>query len=261
MKKLIVMLLTVLILAGAVPFGALVEGEQDISLEENVVETEFAGEAEPEEESSEYKEVLSENCAESEPEAEGAEDQTEPEQEQENAEVQDEISETAQESADPIIIVLENDNSEDSQDVDVREEADGMSAIITSLPEGAEVIVLAIEGDWVTVLVDGVLGYIYVDDIAGYLDLTEDKPAEVPDETQKKVTIFTSRRSVMEVGEPVYLTSKLEGFEDCEEILFVWYVDKGNGFEIVEGANEATYTFAANAESLTWGWQLEVLYR
>ena len=65
----------------------------------------------------------------------------------------------------------------------------------------------------------------------------------------------------MEVGEPVYLTSRLEGFDDCEEIKYVWYVDKGNGFEEVKGANEATYVFTADAESLTWGWQLEVLFR
>ena len=65
----------------------------------------------------------------------------------------------------------------------------------------------------------------------------------------------------MEEGEPIYLTSLLEGFEDCEEIQYVWKVNKGDGFEIVEGANEATYTFTASMESLGWDWHLTVLYR
>ena len=159
-------------------------------------------------------------------------------------------------------------------EVNVREGADGLAAIFETLPEGAEVTVVNVDGDWATVVVNDELGYIYIDDIAEYLDLEEEdeeseevseetveETAEEVVETPKKVTIFTSRRRVMEAGEPVYLTSKLEGFEDCEEIMYVWYVDKGNGFEVVEGANEDTYTFTANAESLSWGWKLNVLYR
>ena len=161
---------------------------------------------------------------------------------------------------------------EGETEVNVREGADGLAAIFSTLPEGAEVTVVNVEGDWVTVLVDDELGYIYIDDIAEYLDLEEEPVEEVKEEPAaeteeatveipKKVTIFTSRRRVMEEGEPVYLTSKIEGFEDCEEIMYVWKVNKGDGFETVEGANEATYTFTADAESLTWGWQLTVLYR
>ena len=144
------------------------------------------------------------------------------------------------------------------EEVNVREDADGMSAIFTSLTEGAEVTVVNIEDDWATVVIDDQQGYIYVDDIADLLDLPEAGPAE---EIEKKVTIFTSRRTVMTEGEPVYLTSKLVGFEDCEEIAYAWKVDKGNGFEYVEGANEPTYSFTANAETLSWAWKLEVQYR
>ena len=177
-------------------------------------------------------------------------------------EIELEDNETPLGLVEPQTIVLENNETE----VNVREGADGLAAIFTSLPEGAEVTVVDFDGDWATVIIDGQLGYIYKDDIAGYLDLTEEEPAEEPVEAEApkaepKVTIFTSRRSVMEEGEPVYLTSKLEGFEDYTEFMYIWYCDKGNGFEVVEGANEATYTFSANAESLTWGWQLEVLCR
>ncbi len=176
-------------------------------------------------------------------------------------EIEIEDSETPLGLTEPQTIVLENNDIE----VNVREGADGLAAIFTSLPEGAEVTVVNVKDDWATVIVNGELGYIYIDDIAGYLDLTEEElaeeSAEAPVETPKKITIFTSRRTVMEEGEPVYLTSKLEGFEDCEEILYIWYVDKGNGFEVVEGANEATYTFTADAETLSWGWYLSVKYK
>ncbi|MBQ6528290.1 MAG: hypothetical protein IJI38_07170, partial [Clostridia bacterium] len=159
-------------------------------------------------------------------------------------------------------ITLEGEN-----EVNVREGADGLAAIYSMLPEGAELTVINVVDDWVTVVADGELGYIYIDDIAEYLTIEEEEteePAEVAEEEAeeiaKKVTIFTSRRRVMDLNEPVYLTSKIEGFEDCNEIMYVWYVDRGNGFEKIEGANDATYTFYADAETLTWGWQLEVLY-
>ena len=120
-------------------------------------------------------------------------------------------------------------------EVNVREGADGMAAIFTSLPEGAEVTVMDYEGDWATVVVDGQVGYIYKDDIAGLLDLPEEETAPAP-QAEHKVTIFSSRRTVMEEGEPVHLTSKLAP----------WV---------------STYTFNATAETLSWGWHLTVLYR
>ena len=78
---------------------------------------------------------------------------------------------------------------------------------------------------------------------------------------EKKVTIFTSRRTLMEEGEEIQLTSKLEGFEDCEEIRYAWKVDKGNGFEVVEGETGDTLTYTASLESLNWDWHLTVMYR
>ena len=100
------------------------------------------------------------------------------------------------------------------------------------------------------------LRFIMVPKLEQVLEEVEEKP-EIP----KKVTIFTSCRSVMDEGEPVYLTSKLEGFDDCETIIYIWKVNKGNGYEVIEGADEATYTFTATMESLTWSWHLTVLCR
>ena len=147
---------------------------------------------------------------------------------------------------------------------DVRVEADGLSPIFVTLEEGTEVKVIRQDGDWYEVIVGEEIGYIYKD----ALNLPEEEveePVEVEveeilPEVEKKVTIFTSRRTVMTLGEPVYLTSKLEGF-DGYEIKLQWMRDSGEGFEPIEGANSETYEFEASAESLSWDWQLMVYYR
>ncbi len=135
---------------------------------------------------------------------------------------------------------------------DIRVAANGLADIIATVEDGTLLPLLAFEDDWVKVLYEGQVGFIYKTNVAEFPNVSIEG---------KKVTIFSSRRVVMIAGEPVYLTSRLEGFEDCKEILYIWYVDKGNGFEKVEGANEDTYVFTADAETLSWGWQLEVLFR
>ena len=99
---------------------------------------------------------------------------------------------------------------------------------------------------------------------------TADEPAEEtePETTdepvpavEKKVTIFTSRRTTMAMGEIITLTSKLEGFEDAETILYQWECDKGDGFEPVEGANDASCSYQATTETLSWGWRLTVYFK
>lgn len=150
--------------------------------------------------------------------------------------------------------------------INVREGADSLAAIYTTLPAGTEVTVLRQDGDWVMVFANEAFGFIYIDDLAGYLDLEEEEekeeePVEGIAVIEKKVTIFTSRRTLMEEGEEIQLTSKLEGFEDCEEIRYVWKVDKGNGFEVVEGETGDTLTYTASLESLNWDWHLTVMYR
>ena len=222
--------------------------------------------------------TLSERDEEAPEEAAAATEET-PETTEETPEVTEEAAEEAGEAPEtaaeetpeipeePRTIVLENNGEETFEDLNVREDSDGLSAIFTTLPEGAEVTVLAVEGDWVKVEVDGEVGYVYIDDLTAYLDTQkeEDEPETVNPQTpkaEKKVTIFSSRRATMEMGEPVVLTSRLEGFEGCE-IRYTWTCDKhdGQGFQPVPGANGATYSFSATAESLSWDWQLKVQSR
>lgn len=135
----------------------------------------------------------------------------------------------------------------------LREQADGMSAVLEELPEGSELRVLAAEGDWLKVSLGETVGYIY-------------QPVEAEDEAEpeaepvRKVTIFTSRKAVMIEGEDIELTSELEGFEN-NEIRYQWECDKGEGFEPVEGANDASYIYTATIEALAWDWRLTVYYR
>lgn len=156
-------------------------------------------------------------------------------------------------------------------DAPVRIGPDGLTPIFATIPLGAEITVISIEGDWVKVEIDGEIGYVFRGDLEG---LELEQPAapeddndddnnneETPEITEKKVLIFSSRRTVMKPGEIVELTSLLEGFEDCEEIFYQWECDKGEGFEPVPGATSATYTFEASLQSLNWGWKLTVTYR
>jgi hypothetical protein len=83
----------------------------------------------------------------------------------------------------------------------------------------------------------------------------------VADDSGKSVTITTTMGASIKAGDTITLRSKLIGFEDCTEILYVWRVDKGNGFETVPDSNSDTYSFQATAESLRWNWRLDVYYR
>ena len=144
--------------------------------------------------------------------------------------------------------------------VDVRVDPDGMSPIFATLEEGAEILVIRQEDDWYEVLVGDEIGYIYKDaleDTEMEEDGVEDLEAE---EVEKKVTIFSSRRTVMTEGETVYLTSKLEGFDGLD-VAYQWQCDQGDGFQSIEGATEDTYEYAADTESLYWDWKLLVYYR
>lgn len=141
-------------------------------------------------------------------------------------------------------------------ETDVRLEGDGLSEIIETIPEGAELEVLGVEGDWVKVQVNGKVGYVHISDMPA----EETEEAEETVEREFKVTIFSSRRSVMADGETVFLTSRIEGFEGLE-IMYQWSVDKGNGFEVIDGANSDSYSFEASVETLSYDWKLTVFYR
>lgn len=89
------------------------------------------------------------------------------------------------------------------------------------------------------------------------------EPAEAENAEVKvrSVKISSSVKTVMTLGETVTLSSQLKGFEDCEEIYYQWEVDKGNGFETVEGATSGEYRFTATQETLSWSWRLSVKCR
>lgn len=144
-------------------------------------------------------------------------------------------------------------------DADVRVAADGLSEIFATLPDGTVLNLLAVEGDWAKVDVDGQVGYIYKDSVSG-VEWPQTEPTEAIDEENMKVTIFTSRRTVVEPGETITLTSRLEGFENCEIVVYQWQYDRGNGFEDIPGADADTYAFAADVETLSYDWRLVVYY-
>lgn len=147
-----------------------------------------------------------------------------------------------------------------SEETSLRVAGDGLSDIILTVPAETGIVVLGAEGDWLKVEVDGVIGYIYKDSVSNWTPKEPEADADKPVADPIKVTIFSSRRTVVEPGETIRLTSKIEGAEQYETML-QWQCDKGNGFEDVPGANEDTYAFAASIESLSYSWRLVVYYR
>ncbi len=147
---------------------------------------------------------------------------------------------------------------EEQRDVEVRAGADGLSEILFILPHGAFVTVLGAEGDWLKIEYEGQVGYVYSASI--FVDGTEAPEEPEAEKAQPKATIFSSRSAVMEPGETVTLTSRLE-HADGYEIRYQWECDRGAGFEAIEGANSDTYTFAADTETLSYNWRLVVYYR
>ncbi len=143
-------------------------------------------------------------------------------------------------------------------DTDLRLRNDGLSEIITTVASGTELTVLAVDGDWIRVEAGGVEGWVYKGSAEG---LVSEEPEEEKAYKPKKVTIFTSRRMQMSPGDPITLSSVLEGFEDCAAIKYQWECDKGDGFKPVDGGSGETYTFPASVESLSWGWHLRVFYK
>ena len=161
---------------------------------------------------------------------------------------------------------------------DVRLDADGLSPIFYTLDKGVAVTTVGQVGNWIRVVVDDQVGFIYCDSLADTLPV-EENAEEVPadDETDEEiteevsaddvsvpremsVTIFSSRRTVMTEGEYVMLTSKLEGFDGLE-VIYQWECDQGDGFRKVENANDDVYVFRASTETLSWDWRLTVYYR
>lgn len=144
-------------------------------------------------------------------------------------------------------------------EADVRLNADGLSDIFATLSEGTVLKVLGVEGDWVVVEVEGQIGYVYKDSVSGIEFEQPDIPADADPVEKLKVTIFTSRRTVVNPGEGIRLTSKLEGFEDYT-VYYQWQYDRGNGFEDIAGANNGEYSYEASVETLAYDWRLVVSY-
>ena len=210
---------------------------EEISEEEvPAEESEEIAEEIPAEESEEVAEEITEEVSEEEIPAE------------ESEEIPEEIPE---EEIPEEEIPAEADEYITSGEAFVRRDADGLSDVLDTLPEGTKLTVLEETAEWYKVLLpDGTEGYVYRDDVAD--------AEEAPVQTAKKVTIFTDRKSTVQPGDTITMTSKLEGFEDCASVTYYWMWNRGNGWEDIPGAHDETYSYTATIETLGYSWRLEV---
>ena len=89
----------------------------------------------------------------------------------------------------------------------------------------------------------------------------ESTPVDEPAPEPKAVTILSSLGDDVSLGAPVTLTGVLEDAEEFTDIIYIWEVDRGNGYEPVPDADGPAYTFHATVESLSWNWRLSVYYK
>ncbi len=136
------------------------------------------------------------------------------------------------------------------------QEASGTSRYLGVLPAGTETTIQDVDGGWVQVEREGenscwIFGWLN-DGLADILGLQHP--------TEKTVTIFSDRRTQMEVGELIHLTSYIEGFDGCE-LRYVWQYDDGSGFQNAENGNQDHYECPVTLETFGYSWRLQVLYR
>jgi len=131
------------------------------------------------------------------------------------------------------------------EDANIRIAADGLSEILETVPAGTELVVIDSIGNWIQVQYGDLIGYIFY--------RSENAPA-------MEVVIFSSRRSVMNPGETITLTSVLYGLEGYT-VRYQWQCDMGDGFVNVEGATGDSYSFAATLEALSYDWRLAVYFQ
>ena len=154
----------------------------------------------------------------------------------------------------------------------IRNGADGMNDVMfNTSAEETVFTVLEVVGNWYKIQIDEeTVGYVYRDDAVLNKMTEETEETEQPvvtkaqPEIEKSVEIFTSRRSVVEMGETIEMTSTLTGFteEELANLTYQWeYDDNDDGeFTAIPGANADKYSYQANEENLTWDWRLTVFF-
>ncbi len=188
-----------------------------------------------------------EETAEPETEEETVEEVAEPEEDTVDAGEETEEEENAELL--PVIFTIRLEKR-----VDVRQQPNGMSALIAHYSENGLLRVVEDMGDWYKVKLDRTIGETYYD--YGYVYRWDVETAPV--ETPKSVSIFTSARETMVLGETIHLSSVLTGFADDANVLYQWQCDRGAGWEDVPGATGASYSFPCTVENMACSWRLVV---
>lgn len=97
----------------------------------------------------------------------------------------------------------------------------------------------------------------------------EEIPLAAPEEEEIEVErppisvyIYSDKRSVMSEGEIVNIYSEIVNGEYYDIAIYEWYYTPDDiNWYVIPGANESVYSFAATAESLSYGYRLTVYYR
>ncbi len=76
--------------------------------------------------------------------------------------------------------------------------------------------------------------------------------------TELNVRLESSAGLIIWEGDTVVLTAVIEDRDENAEYLFVWEVDRGEGWRIVARGTEDSYSYTATAENMGWDWRVTV---
>lgn len=183
--------------------------------------------------------------------------------------------------------------------LNIRAAASSESELLGKLPNGARVIVLGAEGNWLRIQYETIVGYVYsqymeilppaeeeelpeeplpeeellpVEPLPGEEPLTEEQPLpeeeplteeqSLPEEgslSERKINIRDNIGSIVRYGDIITLTAELSGFDDVPYTL-QWVVrDPGGDWKEIPGENGLSITFELTPENAASEWRLNVV--
>jgi len=158
--------------------------------------------------------------------------------------------------------------------LNVRAAASSDSELLVQIPNGARVVALGTEGNWLLIQYETIVGYAYSE----YMEVLppavegelpeEPQPEEEPlSEEPLEEELFPSREvivrdnlgSTVHYGDHITLTGELLGFEGTAHTLQWMIRNQGGDWKEIPGENSLSITFELTPENAASEWRLNVI--
>jgi hypothetical protein len=151
---------------------------------------------------------------------------------------------------------------QEGSNVNIRAAASADAEILGQLTSGMRVTVLGVEGDWVHVRADGIVGYVH----SNFLSVPEPEAEEtvMPEPTltvapvEQKIILSADRDvSTLVPGDVLTLSAQLVGFDGGDYSLIWQEKTKGGSWQDIDGATDTTLTIHITEAHDGCSWRLQ----